>query len=86
MDNAQLGEYFAVKTYRELAQRVAVDAQSSFCAGTYLDGAWTYTDSACQDVIRYTAANEPSAYITVHVEPTQELRANVSIAVNQNGE
>jgi hypothetical protein len=86
-DPAKLAEYFAVVTYREPVRHIAIDdAQSSFCAGTYQDGVWTHSDRACQDVIRYTTATEPSGYITVQVDPAVKFRAHRSMAANQKGQ
>jgi len=67
---SEAATYFTVTTKRETTRQVAIDNQhSTFCDGTYRDGAWTHTDTRCQDLITYTIAEVPSGYITVRVDP-----------------
>lgn len=77
--------YFHVTTYRASVRRIAIDeAASTFCAGNYVDGAWTHTDSKCGDSVRYTAITAPSAYVTVKVDPALSLREHEQYSSLQN--
>jgi len=82
---SDLAGYFALSTSRETVQQVAIDhAQSKFCPGNYVDGAWTHSDSGCEDDIRYTLVTVPSDYTTVRVEPTPKRGHDSRSAANHD--
>jgi len=69
LSRADLAGYFSVNTHRDLVRRTVIDpTQSHFCAGTYVDGAWTDANAGCQDVVSFTTTEVPSDLITVNVE------------------
>jgi hypothetical protein len=82
-DRADLAGYFALRANREAVRRQVVDtAQSKFCDGAYVDGAWVHANARCQDDVRYTVTSAPSEYITVKVDlaPAALRRAGVNAA------
>jgi hypothetical protein len=80
LSHTDLAGYFAVTTSVETAPRTAIDNEKShFCAGNYVDGAWTHADRACLDDIRYGKAASSSGFLTVRVEPVSR-RVNVAAA------
>jgi len=75
-NRAELARYFAVNSRRELATQHAVDeSQSHFCAGNFVDGAWTRSDAQCQDQVSYKAISGSSDFMTVSVQPASALAA-----------
>jgi len=76
---ADLAGYFTVNTFREPAWRMMIDdAQSHFCDGNFVDGAWTHTDASCNDEIQLKAVALLSDYITVRVGAGSALVGRVS--------
>jgi hypothetical protein len=69
-NRADLQGYFTVTAFQEPVRRIAIDeAKSHFCDGNLVDGAWTPSDSNCEDEIHMAAITSPSDYITVRVDP-----------------
>ncbi|MBV8731268.1 MAG: hypothetical protein JO336_15780 [Acidobacteriia bacterium] len=68
--------YFAVTTSQPAVTTVAIDnTRSRFCSGSYVDGLWTHSDSACRDSIAYSSQTTPSPYVTVQIDTTAPQRA-----------
>ena len=73
--------YFTLSTARRPAARLAIDeGQSHLCAGSVVDGQWTHSDAACQDRVVLRAANVPSDYLTVTVEPAARRVTSAGLA------
>jgi hypothetical protein len=70
---------FEWTTTRELEARVVVDkANSTFCEGTYADGAWARKNPKCEDNVEFKTVAVPSDYVAVKVSlasPTQVAAA-----------
>lgn len=65
-------EYFQVTSSRGLQPRTVIDdSHSTFCEGTYYDGAWLRVDPKCDDHVQYKTIMVPSDYITMRVAPSQ---------------
>jgi hypothetical protein len=80
---AELAEYFRVGTSRGTTQRVAIDnANSSFCDGRYVDGAWTHTNPRCEDKVSYRTVSVPSGYLTVKIAPAGGESIKVTVATD----
>ena len=66
--HAEAGEWFEVTKSRPMDKVVAIDeANSTFCAGHYVDGNWIHEDAACQDKVHFLLTALPSDYMTVRV-------------------
>ena len=66
----ELATYFNVTTSRPLVRGSVIDeANSSFCAGHFIDVDWVQDDPHCQDKVRFKRVITPSDNITVQVEP-----------------
>lgn len=66
---SELASYFDVTTSRPMERTTAIDdANSTFCAGNYIDGSWVNGDPSCRDRIHLETVNVPSDYIAVDVE------------------
>lgn len=64
--SAAAERYLDLTTSRETQRRIVIDeAASSFCEGTYMDGAWTVNDPQCTDVVKFRLIRWPSDYLTV---------------------
>ncbi len=80
LSRADLAAYFAVTTSRGAVSAMAIDARGSqFCAGSFVDGAWT-ADRGCRDEIRYRTVTMPSGYLTVKVKPVVARAQGVATA------
>jgi hypothetical protein len=67
---AELATYFNVSTSQPLVHGSEIDdANSSFCAGHFVDVDWVQNDPHCQDKVSFKSVTIPSANITVQVEP-----------------
>jgi hypothetical protein len=67
---ATVADLFDVATSTDSIQQVVIDeANSTFCDGNPVDGAWIHTNPACEDRIAYKKIVSPSPYITVRVDP-----------------
>jgi hypothetical protein len=78
-NRADFAGYFQVNTFREPVQRTVIDeAKSHFCSGSFADGAWTHSETNCQDEIHMKAIASPSDYITVRVDPVSAMAGRVS--------
>jgi hypothetical protein len=74
---ADAAAYFNVTTSRDAVPLVVIDeANSTWCEGSYVDGAWTHTISKCEDKITYRTVKVPSSYITVKVERAASISAS----------
>lgn len=83
-DRADLAGYFTVETLRKPVQQVVIDeARSRFCAGSYVDGAWTHSDANCKDEIVTKSVALLDDYLTVRVEPVP-AQARVASAPSHN--
>jgi hypothetical protein len=61
---------FKVITSRDPERRVAIDeAASTFCEGSYIDGAWRQANADCKDKITSKAVVVLPEYLTIRVEP-----------------
>ncbi|MDR3698464.1 MAG: hypothetical protein P4L56_02440 [Candidatus Sulfopaludibacter sp.] len=69
-NRAELATYFQVTTSRPPTRTAAIDqANSTFCAGHYIDSNWTHNNPACQDRVVFKTVTKPSDYMTVRVDP-----------------
>jgi hypothetical protein len=70
VNRAELATYFNMATSRPLV-RVAEtnEATSTFCPGTYVDGAWVQNSASCVDDVRSKIVTRRSESITVRVDP-----------------
>jgi len=65
---AEADEWFAIAKSRPMDKVVTVDeANSTFCAGHYVDGNWVHDDAACQDKVQLSVTTQPSDYMTIRV-------------------
>jgi hypothetical protein len=79
---AEAAELFTLTTSRESETRRVIDENhSTFCEGTYLDGAWAQTNPTCKDNVKFKTITAPSDYITVRVDPAPQSRALASASV-----
>jgi hypothetical protein len=79
---AEAAELFTLTTSREPETRRVLDEDhSTFCEGTYVDGAWAQTNPTCKDDVKITTVTAPSDYITVRVDPASQSRALASASV-----
>lgn len=70
LNRSDAAGYFRLATNHGSTQETAIDeGNSSFCAGNYIDGAWTHTDRTCQDKVSYKNVATASNYVTVTVSP-----------------
>jgi hypothetical protein len=77
---ADLAGFFTVNTQREQVRVMAIDnAQSHFCDGNFVDGAWKNDSASCRDQVSYKPVIVPSDYVTVRVDAAS-LSANATIA------
>jgi hypothetical protein len=61
---------FKVITSRDPERRVAIDeAASTFCEGSYIDGAWRQANADCKDKITSKDVVVLPEYLTIRVEP-----------------
>jgi hypothetical protein len=62
--------FFVLSTARSSGPEVLLDqANSKFCAGNYVDGNWTRTDSKCEEKLTYRIFTRPSGFVAVKVTP-----------------
>jgi hypothetical protein len=79
---AEAAELFTLTTSRESETRRVIDEDNStFCEGTYVDGAWAQTNPACRDNVKFKNITAPSNYVTVRVDPAPRSRALASASV-----
>lgn len=70
---AELATYFNVTTSRPLVHGTVIDeANSSFCAGHFVDVDWVQNDPDCQNKVSFKSVTTPSANIAVQVEPISQ--------------
>ncbi len=75
----QAASLFQVNTYRGTVEQKVIDkANSHFCEGNYVDGAWVRKDASCQDHVQYINQTVSSPYLTVQVD----LRHPATVASN----
>jgi hypothetical protein len=59
---------FHLTSSREPERRVVIDeANSRFCEGNYVDGAWQRKDTQCNEIVKYKAVTSPSEYVTIRI-------------------
>jgi hypothetical protein len=69
----ELATYFNVTTSRALVHgSVSDEANSSFCAGHFVDVEWVQNDPRCQDKVSLKNVTTSSDSITVQVEPISQ--------------
>jgi hypothetical protein len=79
---AEAAELFTLTTSREPETRRVIDEDhSTFCEGTYVDGAWAQTNPNCKDNVKIKTVTAPSDYIAVRVDPASQSRALASASV-----
>jgi hypothetical protein len=67
---ADVAAIFNLTTSRDLEKRVVIDeASSTFCEGTYVDGAWKQTNPQCKDDVKSKRVEALPEYVTIRVEP-----------------
>ena len=67
---------FDVSTSRPVVQAKGIDTQNShYCAGNYVDGAWTQSDPKCHDDLKYVTKAVPAADWTVDIEVRHPVMA-----------
>jgi hypothetical protein len=70
-------EFFQLTISRDPVQQIAIDqANSTVCAGTYIDGNWTRTNPKCEDKVAYKMVVSAPPYITVKVDPNRRSPRN----------
>ena len=73
---------FTLTTSRESETRRVIDEDNStFCEGTYVDGAWAQTNPTCKDNVMFKTITAPSDYVTVRVDMVPQSRALASASV-----
>jgi hypothetical protein len=61
---------FNLTTSRDPEQRIVIDeAGSTFCEGTYIDGAWKQANPQCKDQVKSKTVEALPDYVTIRVEP-----------------
>ena len=79
---ADAAELFRLTTSRESESRPVIDEDhSTFCEGTYVDGAWVQTNPTCKGNVKFKTITAPSDCITVRIDPAPRLRALASAPV-----
>jgi hypothetical protein len=79
---AEAAELFTLTTSREsVPQRVVDEDHSTFCEGTYVDGAWVQTNPTCKDNVKFKTITAPSDYIAVRIDPAPRSRALASASL-----
>jgi len=74
---AEAAEWFELTKSRPVDKVVAIDeANSTFCAGHYVDGNWVHDDAACQDKVQLRATARPSDYMTIRVSLNQAVASS----------
>jgi hypothetical protein len=82
ISRADAAAYFDLTAYRSPVREVVIDeTASTFCAGNFVDGSWTHTDSKCEDDIHYTTIIAPSVYVTVKVDPALGRREQAASSI-----
>ncbi len=65
---SELAAVFTLTTSRDPERRRVIDeANSRFCEGNYLDGAWQRKDTQCNETIKYKTVTAPSEYVTLRI-------------------
>jgi hypothetical protein len=65
---SDLAAVFHLTSSREPERRVLIDeANSRFCEGNYVDGAWRRKDTQCNEIIKYNTVTSPSEYVTIRI-------------------
>ena len=79
---AEAAELFTLTTSREPETRRVIDEDNStFCEGTYVDGAWAQTNPTCKDNVKFKTITAPADYVTLRVDPAPRSRALASASV-----
>ena len=82
---SDLAAVFHLTSSREPARRVAIDeADSRFCEGNYVDGAWQRRDTQCNEIVKYQTVTSPSEYATIRIGVTGTERADTATAAAGN--
>jgi hypothetical protein len=59
---------FHLTSSREPERRVVIDeANSRFCEGNYVDGAWQRKDTQCNEIVKFKTVTSPSEYVTIRI-------------------
>jgi hypothetical protein len=65
---SELAPVFHLTSSREPERRVVIDeANSRFCEGNYVDGAWQRKDTQCNEIVKYNTVTTPSEYVTIRI-------------------
>jgi hypothetical protein len=65
---SDLAAVFHLTTSREPERRVVIDeANSRFCEGNYVDGAWQRKDTQCNEIVKYKTVTSPSEHVTIRI-------------------
>jgi len=65
---SDLAAVFTLTTSRDPERRRVIDeANSRFCEGNYVDGAWQRKDTQCTETIKYKTVTAPSEYVTLRI-------------------
>lgn len=65
---SDLAAAFHLTSSREPKRRVVIDeANSRFCEGNYVDGAWQRKDARCNDIIKSKTVTVPPEYVTIRI-------------------
>lgn len=65
---SDLAAVFHLTSSREPERRVVIDeANSRFCEGYYVDGAWQRKDTQCNEIVKYKTVTSPSEYVTIRI-------------------
>jgi hypothetical protein len=79
---AEAAELFTLMTSRGSETRRVIDEDNStFCQGTYVDGAWAQTNPTCKANVKFKTITAPSDYVTVRVDAAPRSRALASASV-----
>ena len=65
---SDLAAVFHLTSSREPERRIVIDeANSRFCEGNYVDGAWQRKDTQCNEIVKYKTVTSPAEYVTIRI-------------------
>jgi hypothetical protein len=83
---SDLAAVFHLATARDPERRLVIDeANSRFCEGNYVDGAWQRKDPKCNETINYQTVTAPSDYLTIQIGLSRAQQAAMATAALGGG-
>lgn len=77
---SEAAEWFEITKSRPMDKVVAIDeANSTFCAGHYVDGNWVHDDASCQDKVQLRGTAQPSDFMTIRVSLNQAVASSENL-------